>query len=174
MKKLENISKKIGFTSTEAKVLLFILASFSAGLIVNIIKDKKNEKDFLEFDYKKEDSLFNAAAGEPDMAGRPEPGDTSVTVKEKKIASQSELLDFTKGKFAGKISKNTLSDGKVNINSAGIADLRRLPGIGVKTGEAIIEYRNKHGKIKSADELMNVKGIGKKKFDKIKNLIIVD
>ncbi|MCJ7765126.1 MAG: helix-hairpin-helix domain-containing protein [Thiovulaceae bacterium] len=54
----------------------------------------------------------------------------------------------------------------VNINSASIEELSTLPGIGTVTAEKIVAYRKDH-KFKKASDLMNVKGIGQKKLDKI-------
>ena len=48
-----------------------------------------------------------------------------------------------------------------------------LNGIGEKTADKIIEYRNENGKFSSIDEIMNVSGIGEKKFEKIKEHITV-
>ena len=51
--------------------------------------------------------------------------------------------------------------GPVNINTADAATMaRELKGIGEKRAQAIIEYRQKHGPFKTADELALVKGIG--------------
>jgi competence protein ComEA len=51
--------------------------------------------------------------------------------------------------------------GPVNINSANAATLsQELKGIGMKRAQAIVDYRQKHGPFKSADELTLVKGIG--------------
>ncbi|MGQ9678714.1 MAG: ComEA family DNA-binding protein, partial [bacterium] len=63
--------------------------------------------------------------------------------------------------------------GLININSAPEEVLCELPGIGPKTAQRIIEYRERVGKFKSVEELMNVRGIGPKKFEKIKDLITV-
>lgn len=63
--------------------------------------------------------------------------------------------------------------GLVNINTAGSELLQTLPGIGPKTAERIIEYRETVGRFKSADEIQNVKGIGPKKYEKLKPLITV-
>lgn len=60
----------------------------------------------------------------------------------------------------------------VNLNSASISDLESLPGIGEKTAEAIIE-RRKHIPFRRAEDLMEVKGIGEKKFAKIKPFVKV-
>ncbi|MEN9979458.1 MAG: helix-hairpin-helix domain-containing protein [candidate division WOR-3 bacterium] len=63
--------------------------------------------------------------------------------------------------------------GLININTADLELLCQLPGIGPKTAQRIIEYRQTHGKFKSVEEIMNVRGIGPKKFEQIKNLITV-
>jgi competence protein ComEA len=61
----------------------------------------------------------------------------------------------------------------VDLNSATVADLEALPGVGRRTAELIVEYRQKNGAFKKIEELMNVKGIGEKSFLKLKPLIAV-
>jgi len=61
----------------------------------------------------------------------------------------------------------------VNLNTASPAELERLPGIGPRTAERIVEYRTKHGDFKKVEELMNVQGIGEKSFLRLKPLISV-
>ncbi|MBI5729724.1 MAG: helix-hairpin-helix domain-containing protein [Ignavibacteriales bacterium] len=169
MKLLEKISKKIGFTRTETNVILFILSACLIGLAVNILKNIKNDQSYLEFDYKKQDSLFNAVSNEP-LAG-----DSIKNKEEKKIDSHHELLDFTKEKLTKpKAEKSTSSSKIININTATISELSSLPGLGEKTAKGIIEYREKHGRIKNIDELLKVKGIGKAKLSKIKNRISIE
>ena len=63
--------------------------------------------------------------------------------------------------------------GIVNLNTATAADLEALPGIGAKTAARIVEYRQKNGPFKKAEELMNVRGVGEKSFVKMKPLISV-
>jgi competence protein ComEA len=56
---------------------------------------------------------------------------------------------------------------EVDINTADAATMaRELKGIGIKRAEAIVEYRQKHGPFKSADELALVKGIGPAAIEK--------
>ena len=62
---------------------------------------------------------------------------------------------------------------KININTASVDKLVSLPGIGKKTAEKIIEYRESHGIFQTPTDLLNVKGIGKKKLEKIEKFLIV-
>jgi competence protein ComEA len=61
----------------------------------------------------------------------------------------------------------------LNLNTATAAELEKLPGIGAKTAERIVEYRQKNGGFKKIEELMNVRGVGEKAFLKLKALITV-
>ncbi len=63
--------------------------------------------------------------------------------------------------------------GVININTAPAADLQRLPGIGANTAARIVEYRQKNGPFKKVEDLMNVRGVGEKKFLKLKANITV-
>jgi comEA protein len=61
----------------------------------------------------------------------------------------------------------------VNLNTAKASELETLPGVGAKTAERIIEYRDKNGGFKKVEELMKIKGIGEKSFLKLKDRITV-
>ncbi|SHK96940.1 helix-hairpin-helix domain-containing protein [Desulforamulus aeronauticus] len=76
---------------------------------------------------------------------------------------------------AGKPSQKTVANttGKVNINTAGISELDSLPGIGPALAERIIQYRQANGLFQSPQDLMNVSGIGEKKFADLEQLITV-
>ena len=85
----------------------------------------------------------------------------SVSVTDKNIKSPSDSYKSTQVE-------------KVNINTADENTLsENLTGIGPAIAERIISYRNHYGGFQTIDELKNVKGIGEKIFEKIKDDITV-
>jgi competence protein ComEA len=62
---------------------------------------------------------------------------------------------------------------KININSASADVLDKLPRIGPKVAQRIIDFRKQNGPFKKVEELMKVKGIGEKTFAKLKDLITI-
>ena len=72
-----------------------------------------------------------------------------------------------------KASSSASSGTAINLNTATVAQLETLPGIGKSTAERILEYRQKNGGFKRVEDLMNVRGVGEKSFLKLKPLITV-
>lgn len=64
--------------------------------------------------------------------------------------------------------------GKVNINTATAEELQTLPGIGETLADRILSYRAANGAFTDIRQLMEVEGIGEKKFEAIANLITVE
>lgn len=71
-------------------------------------------------------------------------------------------------------SSSSSSDGeKININTASVADLQKLNGIGEKRAEQIIAYREQNGDFKKIEDLMQVSGIGEKTFAALKDQLAI-
>ena len=61
----------------------------------------------------------------------------------------------------------------ININTATLAQLLELPGVGSSTAQKIINYRNENGKFTSIEDIQKVGGIGASKYNNIKEYICV-
>lgn len=70
-----------------------------------------------------------------------------------------------------RVGKPRLAGLPININRASASQLQMLPGIGPKLAEQIIKLRTERGGFARLEELLDVSGIGQKKFEKIKDLI---
>jgi len=64
-------------------------------------------------------------------------------------------------------SASASAGGKININTAGAAELDKLPGVGPALAERIIQYRTEHGSFSRPEDLKNVSGIGVKTYEKM-------
>ncbi len=71
------------------------------------------------------------------------------------------------------VAATAVSTGPVNLNSASAAQIALLPGIGPKTADLVVQYRQKNGPFKKIEEIMNVRGIGEKSFLRIKDRLTV-
>lgn len=69
--------------------------------------------------------------------------------------------------------KKITADNPLDINLATLSQLDTLPGIGPVTGQRIIDYRTKVGRINSIDELKKISGLGGAKFEEIRLLLRV-
>ena len=66
------------------------------------------------------------------------------------------------------------STSKININTADAQQLESLPGIGPAFAQRIIDYRTSQGRFSNIEDIENVSGIGKKRFEQLKDLITVN
>ena len=71
------------------------------------------------------------------------------------------------------VTGNADVSGKVNINTAGKEELMTLTGIGEAKAQSILDYREKHGRFGSIEDLMLIEGIKEGVFNKIKEDITI-
>ena len=164
---LNNISQKFGLTKIEINTIIFVLVIFVFGLGINLSEIELREVNQQKFDYSFHDSLFKALENEK----RNEL--IALEKKEKKVDSELELLDFSNSELDSK-KESGIFPSAINLNDADLETLIKLPGIGPKTAEKIIVLRTQKGGFSNVDELTEVKGIGLKKLNKIKNFLFIE
>jgi competence ComEA-like helix-hairpin-helix protein len=157
---LKQLSQKTGLTTAELNVFVFFIIVLSAGIFYKY-SNHENPVQLRHFDYSERDSLFKAA-GNTDENG------------EKRFDYKQEVLDFNTQNFNKVKTEKTAAEKSINLNTADFNDLVSIPGLGEKTADKILEYRSEIGIFKSLDQLKDIKGIGTKKFNKIKIYIYLD
>ena len=106
-------------------------------------------RDSLFYELKeKADSIYNATV------------QNSIATRDKKVI------------FSRKSSAKVVS--KININKVSLSEIQKIPGIGPVLAARLIDHRNINGSFKSIDELLDVKGIGPKKLEKIRAWIKIE
>lgn len=157
-----------GATKSELTAVLFVFLGLFGGLVLkgisfNSFQDDNHSSQDLVF--KVLDSL--ADAHESTFVG------TDINNNPDSILAIADTI-VEKEKFAGSQlpSRKEEFTGMVNLNTASRVQLQKVPGIGEKTAIAIIEYR-KTSPFRTIEDIMEIKGIGKKKFEKMKEHITV-
>ncbi|MDP2207877.1 MAG: helix-hairpin-helix domain-containing protein [Bacteroidota bacterium] len=146
---LEWINKKIGFTKNELRVIIFLAAAFVIGAGIKIYKANTNEQPGRTFDYSESDAQFQS-------------------LSQNTYLSQGENIPINENAPPPSQQKKSLPKEKsINLNKADKTELMKLPGIGVTTADAIIKYREENNGFDDINQLLKVKGIGKKKLEKI-------
>jgi competence ComEA-like helix-hairpin-helix protein len=148
----KRLSQGIGFTPTERRVVVFLTATFLVGIAVKMVRVALETGP--AFDYSASDAAFARAARAP------APADTVHAA-----AARGDSLARAPGRTS--VRKKEVPAGSVNINTARKELLMSLPGIGETMADRIVQYRKDHGPFTTLEDLMNVKGIGKKKFARI-------
>ena len=164
---IEKLSRKIGFTSTEIKVGVFLISTLIIGFAYKhfFLDQGKNRSKIIDLNESSAvlGNEYNFGA-ESDSIKRPN----------KKVDYKQEVLDFNKENFYKIKDKAVLKEKSINLNTAELSELVKLSGIGEKIAQKIIDYRNDIKKFDKIEEILNVKGIGNAKFQKIKKYIFVD
>ena len=164
---INDIKSNLGLAKYEISVLLFILGGLVAGLIIKQFNNEKSYEHKLlnTHIYNTLDSI--AEVEKTTYIGTDLSGDVVEELKNADTIVKNE-------EFFPNAKKKEIPSGdiKININSASRVELMKLPGVGEATADKIIDYRN-NSKFDSPEEIMKIKGIGIKKFEKMKEFIIV-
>lgn len=88
------------------------------------------------------------------------------------VPSRSDTAAASGGPGPPGAAPNT-QGGLVNLNTATVADLETLPGIGPALAQRIIDFRERNGGFRTVEDLLEVPGIGAKKFEELREHVTV-
>lgn len=97
-----------------------------------------------------------------------------ATLKEAIVSNHIHILAMTLGLALPLMAAERAPQKPINLNTATVTELMQLPKVGAKTAERIVAFRKQHGGFQRCEELMNVKGIGEKSFQKLKPHLCVE
>ncbi len=106
--------------------------------------------------------LYSSIQDALDVVGLTEDADIS-SLNPQTVLKDHDLIDIP--------SKQDAQVIKISINTGTKEELMLIPGVGESTAENIISYRNQNGLFQTIEDIMEVKGIGQAKFDKMKDMI---
>ena len=147
---IERLSIRSGLTKLEVSALLFVLVAIVTGALIQIFKP-------------------DAKAEIPP----PKEKTSAQLLKEQteKVEKEKQKKSGSKSSASESMKKGIPKDSSININTASIDDFARIPGIGEEIAASIVEFRVNNDGFDSVDQLLKVKGIGKKNLDKIKRYL---
>lgn len=150
-----------GVSSTELRAVLILLAGVCIGMTVKIVRGETLPE---LYSLRAADNLYGAldslaAAERTAFVGVDSAGNAMAELAKGDTVVRADT-PFPTSK------KKEMPASKINLNIATKAELMKLPGVGEATAEKIIEFR-KNQRFRASEDIMKVKGIGQKKFEKM-------
>lgn len=171
--KVNNFLKHISFTKNETGVILFAVLVLAAGLSVKYYKQVISGDSTVPYDFSKSDSEFKKSiSGYKNNSGAVT--DSSNLSDEKLISKIQSAEDTLNSKSGFSSTSGEIPYKSININTATKEEFISLPGVGESIAEKIIAYREERKRFNKIEDMLNVNGIGKKKFEKIKEYIKIE
>ncbi|MDQ3020185.1 MAG: helix-hairpin-helix domain-containing protein [Bacteroidota bacterium] len=172
---MNSLLKYVSFTRNETKVILFAVSVLAAGFSIKYYKHLTGTSSNLPYDFSKSDSEFREKSNNANRnkLSLPDINNSRENDLDRRLKSSDDSLSIRNN-----VNKqNNLAEilaKSLNINTATKEELIDLPGVGESTADKIIVYREEKKGFKKIEDLMKVKGIGKKKFEKIKEYITTE
>lgn len=158
---LDKMQTMFGVSAIELRAILILLSGVCIGVTVKLVRGETSPE---LYSLRAADNLYSAldslaTAERTTFVGVDSVGNAVAELAKGDTVIRADL-QFPTAK------KKELPTSNINLNIATKAELMRLPGVGEATAEKIIEFR-KNQRFRKPEDIMNIKGIGPKKFEKI-------
>lgn len=158
MHRLYHLQQRLAITTSEASALLFLAAVLLTGFVAQHVQSQATPYDAGTY-----------AALQADFAER---SSAPMVAVADSAGHEAELV--TEAVPVPRSRRAKEAPVRMNLNTASVRLLQRLPRVGPKTAERIVAYREAHGSFARASHIQRVRGIGPKTFEKMEPYLFVE
>lgn len=171
--KLKTFLANLNFTKSEGRILLLVTGILAVGFSVKIYNEVLSVPE-KSFNMESFETKFTSLAKSSPVNFDEERFYNTLSEDEKVLYDSLKKIEEQYYDAPEERKKKiNIAENSIDLNTASMEELIALPGIGEVTAERIIQFRETKGRFRKIEDIMNVKGIGKKKFENIKPYIKV-
>ena len=165
MRWLYRLQTRVGLTGPEGAAALVLLGALGAGLAVERVRSAAEPvpADL----YAAADAAFASAAPPAEPGASPTTVAALPAPPADALSTPAAIADAEVAAASAPRRASKPPPVRTNLNTASAADLQRLPGIGPALAGRIVAYREANGPFRSPAQIVEVKGIGEKTFEKL-------
>jgi len=150
----------LNFTRQERVVIYFLIATLGIGFILKMVRNQRLDEQLVPSRFYEEEQQFKEIAAKINSGVLP-------LLDSMKISDHISTGD-------SKLDDSNAFIEKINLNSADVSELSKLPGVGPAIANRIRAYTDQNGPFKNKEDIILVKGIGKIMYARIQGLVTIE